>query len=451
MTLFVEHSMSQVLDTLRWETDAFAATCVPARPGAGGQLHKVVRGDDLVGPQSDYINDTSDPTRHEFARLIDPVKVRHAQRFFATYGLQIAAGLLCKALPDSYAAARGAQVLYLTGELVSNPARRVRETTQFVLNVMTPPAQFAENEKAPTTLSPGQPGALAARRIRMFHQFVRNAVDGEWAERWKRIGAYFQEVAPDGPPLGKPLNQEDLLGTLHEFTVGVFESLNVLGVPYTADDEEAWFHVWDVIGCHMGIGTESAFEALESQTVISATCKYFLRLDPKGSAATLDEIRRRHRMESHEGTILTNALLAALERPLERGMKPFPASLMRYLLGDETANLLGISQGGWIQQWLLSLNGVPRVAEIVARRRKGAIVRLTTSELSAMATQRLLQAFVEEGRTGGRTFEVASHLRNAWGLGEEAPLRALPRRPLDDLMDAADARGDDGGVRTEAQ
>ena len=228
------------------------------------------------------------------------------------------------------------------------------------------------------------------------------------------------------PRSGEPLNQEDLLGTLHEFTVGVFESLNVLGVPYTADDEEAWFHVWDVVGCHLGIGTESAFNAQESQTKVAAPCKHFLRLDPGGSASTLDAIRRRHHMESYEGTILTNALLGELERPLQRGMKPFPASLMRYLLGNETANLLGISRGGWMQQWLLSLNGIPRVTEIVARRRKGAIVRLTTSELSAMATQRLLQAFDEEGRRpGGRPFEVASHLRNVWGLGAGAPLPAL--------------------------
>ena len=223
MTRFVDHSMSEVLDGLRSETDALAATYVPARQGAAGRLHGVVRGGDVASRQSDYINDTSEPTRQEFDRLIDRVKVRHAQRFFATYGLQIGAALVYKALPDSYAAARGAQVLYLTGELVSSPARRVRETTQFVLNVMTAPAQLAEDDKAATTLTPGQPGALAARRIRMFHQFVRNAVAGQWAERWQSKDAYFQEIAPDGPALGEPLNQEDLLGTLHEFTVGVFE------------------------------------------------------------------------------------------------------------------------------------------------------------------------------------------------------------------------------------
>jgi hypothetical protein len=290
---------------------------------------------------------------------------------------------------------------------------------------MTPQPHFGELEDAPTTLSPGQPGAIAARRMRIFHQCVRNFIDGSCTEKWDRRAKYFNDVAPNGPALGRPINQEDLLGTLHEFTVGVFECLDVLGVPYSDDDKAAWFHVWDVVACHMGVGTESAFENGGCDISIADPCKYFLPLDPKLSEATLAVIRRRHRMKSVEGTILVNALLAELQHPLPRGLKPLPASFMRYLLGNETANLLGISRGGWMQQWLLSMNSVPRIAQIVARRRKGALVRLTTSELSAMATQQLLQAFVDEGRSGGRPFEVPPQFENAWGLSSRSSLPQL--------------------------
>ena len=352
--------MSEVLDGLRSETDALAATYVPARQGAAGRLHGVVRGGDVASRQSDYINDTSEPTRQEFDRLIDRVKVRHAQRFFATYGLQIGAALVYKALPDSYAAARGAQVLYLTGELVSSPARRVRETTQFVLNVMTPPAQLAEDDKAATTLTPGQPGALAARRIRMFHQFVRNAVAGQWAERWQSKDAYFQEIAPDGPALGRaaqPGGPARDAARVHGRRVRVAERARR---PVHRRRRGGLVPRVGRRGVPLGDRDRERVRRGGQPNKVAAPCKHFLRLDPGGSASTLDAIRRRHHMESYEGTILTNALLGrARSVRSSAAMKPFPASLMRYLLGDETANLLGISRGGWMQQWLLSLNGMP--------------------------------------------------------------------------------------------
>jgi hypothetical protein len=190
-------------------------------------------------------------------------------------------------------------------------------------------------------------------------------------------------------------------------------------VAYSADDQAAWHHVWDIVGRHMGIGITSAFSDHGSQTEIAPPMQLFLPMDPDMSAETLAVIRRRHRLESVEGTILVNALLSELERPLPRGLKPFPASLMRYLLGPATADLLTITRGGWFQELLLSLNSVPRIADKATRRRSGALARWTAGELSTAATQRLLQAFTDEGRSGNRPFVVSSHLRNAWGLNSD--------------------------------
>jgi hypothetical protein len=256
---------------------------------------------------------------------------------------------------------------------------------------------------------------------------VRNLIANNHADRWNSRAKYFKEIDPDGPALGKPVNQEDLLGTLLEFSVGVFECMDALGVPYTDDDKAAWFHVWDVVGRHMGVGTLSAFEGGDHETTIADEAKYFLPLDPKLSDATLAQIRRRHRMATVEGSILVNALLAELERPLQRGMKPLPASLMRYLLGNETANALGISRGGWPQQLMLTMNSVPRIANIVKRRRTGLLVRATTSELSAIATQALLRGYVDEGLAGGKKFVIPSHLLNSWGISAASNLTAPPK------------------------
>jgi ER-bound oxygenase mpaB/B'/Rubber oxygenase, catalytic domain len=424
MTLLLERQMAAALEELREVGDETAAALVHACDLAGA-----VRGG-LQDPEIDrFVSGTEQ--MDEFDRLIDAEKVRHAQQFFATFGLQIGAALVHRSLPESYAAARGAQVLYLTGELVSAPARRVRETTQFFLTLMTPVSPLLDDDVdvALTTLHPGEPGAIAARRIRMFHQCVRRFILERCDERWRSIGHHFEHIDPDGPALGLPLNQEDLLGTLHEFTVAVFDSLGALGVPYNNDDKEAWFHVWNVVGCHMGIGTESAFMPCGRATTIAPPAAPFLPLETKYAGDTLAAIMRRHLADSPEGSILVNALLDELQRPLPRGFKPFPASLMRYLLGRKTADLLGISRGGWVLEALSSLNSMPKVAERVARRRSGALARLTTNELSAIATQRLLQAFIDEGRTGGRPFVVPSHLRNAWGVQTRSVLEQSPAPP----------------------
>jgi hypothetical protein len=376
---------------------------------------------------TDYVHDTSERTSEAFERLIDVERIRHAQRFFATFGLPITASLLFKALPESYAAARGAQVLSLTGELVSAPARRVRQTAQFLITMMTPSLEDRQGGRT-TTLHPGQPGAIVARRLRVMHAQVRHFVLTECPDRWKsKEESYFDVVDPHGPSLGAPLNQEDLIGMLHEFSVGVFEGLDVLGVPATAADKAAWFHLWNVVGCHMGIGTDDALRADGEPAQIHRECQFALPLDPTSSAETMAVIRRRHWQASFEGSILVNALLADLERALPRSLKPYPAALMRYLLGDDTANLLGIARGGWFQQALLTANSWRRVADTVRSRHRGAPVRLLTSELSATATQRVLQSYVEDAERDGPPFELASSFRNTWGIGSRRePKAAVP-------------------------
>ena len=390
MNLLVSHQAAQRLEQLRQRTD-------------------------LLADRDGYVMDASPSTTAAFDHLIDVDQVRHAQGFFATYGLPITAALLYKALPDSYAAARGAQVLGLTGELVSAPDRRVRRTAQFLITMMTPASADRQSGRT-TTLHPGRPGAIAARQLRVVHGGVRDYVTGECQHRWAAKEKYFTQVDPNGPALGKPLNQEDLIGMLHEFSVGVFESLDVLGVPYRADDKAAWFHVWNVVGCHMGIGTDDAWRKGGQPATIHPDCAFALPLDPAASAETLALIRKRHWMASFEGSILVNALLADLERVLPRGLKPFPAALMRYLLGEDTANMLGISRGGWLQQALLTANSARWVADAIRTRRRGAVVRFTTSELSAMATQRVLQSYLDEAGQGGPPFELSSSFRNSWGI-----------------------------------
>jgi hypothetical protein len=417
MNQWTEHAMGVRLDELRQDGDAWAAR------RKGLDLRALLAGPPPGGPV-----EPAEAPRDEdeaFSRLINPEKVRRAQSFFETFGLQIGAALLHRSLPESYAAGRGVQVLYLTGELVSSPERRIRQTMQFILDVMTPDPNISQKDPSKTTtLHPGQRGAEAARRMRLFHQAVRHFIadSGRWGDREK----YFEGLQPDGPPLGRPLNQEDLLGTLLEFSVGVFESLDRLGVPYTADDKIAWLHVWDVISRYMGIGTASAFRSLGSTTTIAPEMKPFLPLDAVHSHEVLAVIKRRNLVETFEGKVLVNVLLSVLQHPLSRGLKPLPASLMRYLLGSDTSDMLGITRGGWFQEWLLSAETLPRLAKAVTSGRTGGPVRAATGELSSFMTYQLLQSYIDDAEAK-RPFSVEPMLQRSRGLNR--PMSFLRPRP----------------------
>ena len=67
----------------------------------------------------------------------DPAKIKRGQELFETWGLKISMCLFCASLPSAYAAAKGVQVLHLTAQLETKPHRRVMETGQFLMNVLT--------------------------------------------------------------------------------------------------------------------------------------------------------------------------------------------------------------------------------------------------------------------------------------------------------------------------
>ena len=197
----------------------------------------------------------------EIDAMIDDEMVRHAQVFFEENGVSIFTTLFHASLPEAYLARRGVQVLDLTGELVSNWTQRIRETGQFLVNVLSPGGVHSEGR---TTLAHGEFAARVARQTRLHHAAVRwlldrpyrpalplLALDGiadpaPWAVRMAQIG---EDRVPS-----TPLNQEDLLGTLGTFTTVTFLALEKLAVSFDDDDRRAFHHLWNVIGWHLGIG-----------------------------------------------------------------------------------------------------------------------------------------------------------------------------------------------------
>src|SRR5690606_12090296 len=87
---------------------------------------------------------------------MDSAKVRLGEEVFGVLGTEILLILGFYSLPADYAAKKGVQVLYRTGRLITTPIRRVFETTQMVVDVMSPGG-----------LSPQGKGVRSAQKVRL--------------------------------------------------------------------------------------------------------------------------------------------------------------------------------------------------------------------------------------------------------------------------------------------
>ncbi len=186
-------------------------------------------------PQSviDYFNaETSLPT------WTDTNKIELAQKVYARYGPQIALLLNFKALPLCYACKNGAKVLASTGRLtgsgkdVSKTMRRLFETSQMVMNVMSPGG-----------FSPKGDGIVTVKKVRLYHAAIRFYLMNP------QPGQALWDVAH----YGEPINQEEMAGTLMAFSALVLNGLEQLGAELTEEEKDAYIHCWNIVGHFIGL------------------------------------------------------------------------------------------------------------------------------------------------------------------------------------------------------
>ncbi len=310
----------------------------------------------------------------------DARKVERGQQLFETWGLQIACCLFCASLPSSYAAAKGVKVLYLTARLDTDARRRVMETGQFLIDVGTV-GGLDENGKGRRTI----------QRVRLMHAAVRHLIRAR------------NELTPGmwHPDWGTPINQEDLAGTLMAFSYVFSDPMRRLGVRVPAEDVDAYLHLWNVIGHLLGMRDE------------------LLVRDGADAAALVDAIRRRQFKESAEGQELTRALLDLMDEltPLHRFDDTIPP-LVRHLIGDETADLLGVPKSnladdrGW-----LTRSTIWFFVHILGQIERGLPRYQLMSRLAAPFGHDLFDTLFKLERGGERApFNIPDHLARNWDL-----------------------------------
>jgi ER-bound oxygenase mpaB/B'/Rubber oxygenase, catalytic domain len=305
----------------------------------------------------------------------DEEMVNEAEQFFLLYGLASSTLLACASLPQCYVMKYGTEVLAYTKFLQVDPTRRIRETAQMVMDVMVPGG-----------LQPGGRGVRATMKVRVMHAIVRHMIMND-----PRAVANPSDAALKAA-FGLPINQEDMVYTLLTFSYVVIEGFRTMGYQMTDRQREGYIHCWNVVGFLMGIREE---------------------LLPAGFAEArqlFDAIQRRQHGQSEAGKKLTAALLDAVQDALPGDHHdPLVAALARKLVGDETADALGIQRPTLIQQIRLDalLDAWALSARLATELHADKPIRIASEELHHAI-------MVKMGGMAGAPFEVPEAFVKQW-------------------------------------
>ena len=318
----------------------------------------------------------------------DPALINRAENFFLLFGLSSATLLSCASLPECYVMKYGTEVLAFTKFLQADPARRIRETAQMVMDVMCPGGLVSAK-------GVGR-GVHATQKVRLMHAIIRYMIQQDPGSRANPIDPALREK------FGAPINQEDMVYTLMTFSYVVIEGYRHLGVPMNATARNAYVHCWNVVGSLMGIREE------------------LLPADFEASRELFDRIQQRQHGESDAGRKLTRALLGVLEAPMPRVLKALPAVLTRELVGHESADALGIAVAPPLD----------RVVAWVALRFWAAaawvLSRLNFSRPYRMASEFLHRRIMDHlgGLPGNAPFDIPPEFIEQWFPGEAGHVAA---------------------------
>lgn len=305
-------------------------------------------------------------------------KIERAHLLFLDHGAKFLFFLYFKSLPLLYSCKNGAAVLVKTSRLTHKQqnleifTRRIAETGQFLVNVMTPGA-----------LRQGGKGILSIQKVRLIHAAIRHfLLEGEW----------------DTARLGRPINQEDLAVTLMTFSISVLDGLHQFNIEVTSEDKDAYIHTWKTIGVLLGINEDLLPEnAVEARLL-------------------LDRILTRQSAASEDGRLLTRALIQFSEKTIPKDRLDNAASiLVCHLIGKEKANMLGVYPGPGCLGHLFPafLTSIFRLGERLEDRIGEQAFEELIEWLSRQSVKAMISYFDNYKQ---RHFQVPEVLKKAWDI-----------------------------------
>jgi hypothetical protein len=321
-------------------------------------------------------------TAGQLPRWADGARIAAGQDVFGNLILHQFTALYLASLPSAYAAARGVHVIWLTARLETDPERRLNETAQFLMDVTAPGAFDA--------------GGAAVDRIlhvRLMHAAVR------WLIEHQEGVAHPAEADPAVRPAaptwaaswGRPVNQEDLAGTLMTFSTVVLDAFRRSGLDVDDAAAEDFVHLWVVIGHLLGIHDD------------------LLPRDVAAAGQLQSAIFRRQQAPSAVGQDLTATLLGLLHDRVPRFVGALAPAMSRRYLGDRVADMIGVPPSRIAKPvlWLLVL------FTRLTSRRDAQVPRWVSERLG----RQMLQGLLSASRHGARVpFAIPSSLGGVPGV-----------------------------------
>ena len=365
------------LDAARLRADPLADQTVAAifRSGSTSAVNNLLatlmRDDQRPGALPPEVLDYLADTTTTIARSRESAVA--GERLFAEHGPEIMVLLCCYSLPSSYAAKKGVQVLHRTAYLAKRPNRRLFETAQFIVDVMSPGG-----------LSPKGRGVRTAQKVRLMHATIRHLIVNDTANTW------------DTAVLGVPINQEDLLGTLMTFSWIILDGLARLGVVLTAQEQQAYLEAWLVVGQLMGVEAE-----LLPKTVAEARALTAL-------------IEKRQVAESLQGREMMAALLTMMQHNVPMVFHTVPGCMIREFLPQDVATFLGIPSHRLEEELIRFAHHalLPLERFIDMQKRRHAVARAFSIHL-----MRWMISVETDGRP--TKFTLPESLQEAWQLAPD--------------------------------
>jgi squalene cyclase len=284
---------------------------------AGGEAGQASQLFQLLRQRADAIPDGLPPPLARFFReeaalpaWADPAQLDLACGLFERCSFAVATALFCSSLPQCFAFPEGARVLAASSGFQADGRRRVVENARFVFAVARRGGLIGDAR-----------GIRAAQKVRLLHAAIRHLLS---RRGW------------DAAQLGVPVNQEQLLGTTLAFSTVVTDALQAMGFALRDEEVEAWFHLWRVVGCLLGVDPAA------------------LPPDAAAGQRWMEGLRARWG-SSPEGVAQAETTLSLMQELIP--VRPFatlPAALVRFLAGDRCADLLGVARADWTSKLLSS-------------------------------------------------------------------------------------------------
>lgn len=320
---------------------------------------------------------------------VDDEAVVRGQEFFNRLVAHQFTALYLSSLPNAYAAAKGVQVLRMTGRLQTDTLRRLNETGQFMMDIAGPGA-----------MKPEGVGIDRILHVRLMHAAVRWMITHDASIR--RVDNLAPPLVEDIEDIedieeielvwsrqwGVPTNQEDLLGTWLTFTAVVYDAFDASGVDYTEQNIADHLHLWRVVAHYLGIDPPLV-PASRAEANILRT-----------------RIFSRQQAPCAAGEAMTAALVGLANDRIPKFARPMMPSAFRHFLGDSVSDMVGLPPANWTAHLFRVLSAFTRVLT------RGEERHVLHARVSAFIGRHLLNGILKEVRHGDRpTFQIPTHLR----------------------------------------